>query len=137
MKISKLELIDKVKYAKDALLEKENTKAAQILEELLQDDPINDHLWLLFGIVKRRMNEFEKAISCFETAIELNPSLEEAWGLLTITYLDINDKKQAENVMKKALELNPYNNKIQFYQENLINVYLKFGSFFDKFDNVA
>jgi len=137
MKISKLELIDKVKYARDALLEKENKKAAQILEELIQDDPINDHLWLLFGIVKRRMNEFEQAISCFETVTDLNPSLEEAWGLLTITYLDINDKKRAENVMKKALELNPSNNKIQFYQENLINVYQKFGSFFDKFDMVA
>jgi hypothetical protein len=38
--------------------------------------------------------------------------------------------KLAEEVMKKAVEFNPLDEKIQFYSDNLIRVYEKFGPFF-------
>lgn len=133
MKISKLELIEQVKTAKDALLENENESAKNILENLLREDPGNEQLWLLFGVVERRLKKFNKAIKCFQTATELDPSLVEGWGLLTITYLDINKDNKAKQVIDKALKLNPSNKKIQFYQENLIYVYNKFGFFIENF----
>ena len=71
-------------------------------------------------------------MKCFETAIDFNSTLVEAWGLLTITYLDIGDSHLAEKVMVRATNLNPFDKKIQFYSENLIRVYEKFGPFFWK-----
>jgi tetratricopeptide (TPR) repeat protein len=84
-----------------------------------------DNAWLLLGIAKRRIGEFKAAIECFKTVTELKPSTEEAWGLYTVTLLDIGDFSAAEAVIEKAYELNPTNEKIRFYQENLIRIYIK------------
>ena len=70
------------------------------------------------------------AIESFETATELDNTLIEAWGLLTITYMDKGKLKKAKDVMKTAAKLNPLDEKIQFYRDNLIRVYEKFGPFF-------
>jgi len=76
------------------------------------------------------MGKLDVAINSFETATELNNALIEAWGLLTITYMDKGELKKAGKVMKIAAELNPLDEKIQFYRDNLIRVYEKFGPFF-------
>ena len=112
------------------LAEKSNEKALKVVNSLLDKDPSNDQAWLYLGIVNRRMGKFDVAISSFKTATELNNTLIEAWGLLTITYMDKGELKKAEEVMKTALELNPLDEKIQFYRDNLIRVYEKFGPFF-------
>ena len=112
------------------LAEKEHHKALAAVNDLLDKDPSNDQAWLYLGIVNRRMGKFGVAISSFKTAIELNNTLIEAWGLLTITYMDKGELKKAEEVMNIALELNPLDEKIQFYRNNLIRVYEKFGPFF-------
>jgi tetratricopeptide (TPR) repeat protein len=109
---------------------KNNKKALSIVNSLLDKDPSNDQAWLYLGIVNRRRGKLNVAINSFETATELNSSLIEAWGLLTITYMDKGEHEKAEAVMKVAAELNPLDEKIQFYRDNLIRVYEKFGPFF-------
>ncbi len=109
---------------------KNNKKALSIVNRLLDKDPSNEQAWLYLGIVNRRMGKLNVAINSFETATELDSSLIEAWGLLTITYMDKGEHKKAEAVMKTAAELNPLDEKIQFYRDNLIRVYEKFGPFF-------
>ena len=113
----------------------DNDKALAIVNELLDKDPSNEQGWLYLGIINRRFGKIDEgklddAIKCFETATDLNSSLIEAWGLLTITYIDMGNVILAEEVMKKAIELNPLDEKIQFYSDNLIRVYEKFGPFF-------
>ena len=109
---------------------RDNDKALAIVNDLLDKDPSNEQGWLYLGIVNRRLDKLNDAIKCFETATDLNSTLIEAWGLLTITYIDMGNIKLAEAVMKKAVEFNPLDEKIQFYRDNLIRVYEKFGPFF-------
>ena len=112
------------------LAEQENDKALSAVNKLLDRNPSNDQAWLYLGIVNRRIGKLDIAIKSFETATELNSTLIEAWGLLTITFLDKGNLEKAKEVMKTAAELNPNNAKIQFYRDNLIRVYEKFGPFF-------
>ncbi len=109
---------------------RDNDKALAIVNDLLDKDPSDEQAWLYLGIVNRRLGKMGDAIKCFETATDLNSTLIEAWGLLTITHIDMKNLKFAEEVMKKAVKFNPLNEKIQFYCENLIRVYEKFGPFF-------
>ena len=112
------------------LAEQDNDKALSAVNKLLDRDPSNDQAWLYLGIVNRRIGKLDVAIKSFETATELNSALIEAWGLLTITFLDKGNLEKAEDVMITATELNPNDEKIQFYRDNLIRVYKKFGPFF-------
>jgi len=112
------------------LAEQDNDKALSAVNKLLDRDPSNDQAWLYLGIVNRRIGKLDVAIKSFETATELNSALIEAWGLLTITFLDKGNLEKAEDVMNTATELNPNDEKIQFYRDNLIRVYKKFGPFF-------
>ena len=109
---------------------RDNDKALAIVNDLLDKDPSDEQAWLYLGIVNRRLGKLDDAIKCFETATDLNSTLIEAWGLLTITYIDMGNVKLAEEVMKKAVEFNPLDEKIQFYSDNLIRVYERFGPFF-------
>lgn len=112
------------------LAEQENDKALSAVNKLLDRDPSNNQAWLYLGIVNRRIGKLDVAIKSFETATELNSTLIEAWGLLTITFLDKGKIEKAKEVMNTAAELNPNDEKIQFYHDNLIRVYEKFGPFF-------
>jgi len=112
------------------LADQNNKKALSLVNKLLDKDPSNEQAWLYLGIVNRRMGKLDVAIKSFETATELNNTLIEAWGLLTISYMDKGELKKAKDVMKTAAELNPLDEKIQFYRDNLIRVYEKFGPFF-------
>ena len=119
-----------IEQVNKCLADKNNKKALSIVNNLLDKDPSNEQAWLYLGIVNRRSGKLDVAINSFETATELNSSLIEAWGLLTITYMDKGELKKAEEAMKTAAELNPLDEKIQFYHDNLIRVYEKFGPFF-------
>ena len=112
------------------LAEQDNDKALSAVNKLLDRDPSNDQAWLYLGIVNRRIGKLDVAITSFKTATELNSTLIEAWGLLTITFLDKGELEKAEEIMKAAAEKNPHDEKIQFYRDNLIRVYEKFGPFF-------
>ncbi len=112
------------------LAEKDNDEALSAVNKLLDRDPSNDQAWLYLGIVNRRIGKLDIAITSFETAVDLNNTLVEAWGLLTITFLDKDEIEKAEETMKTAADKNPNNEKIQFYRDNLIRVYKKFGPFF-------
>ena len=109
---------------------RDNDKALTIVNDLLDRDPSDEQAWLYLGIINRRFDKLDDAIKCFETAIDLNSTLIEAWGLLTVTYIDIGNMELAEEAMKRAVEFNPLDEKIQFYSDNLIRVYEKFGPFF-------
>ena len=130
MQFNTFELESSLNHVNELLLKKENLKAIRYLEKLLDENPSNYQAWLLLGIAKRRFGALGDAINCFFTATELNPSLLEAWGLLAITYLERNESRLAEKALEKASQLNPEDEKIQFYRENLIRLYEKFGPFF-------
>ncbi|TFG11740.1 MAG: tetratricopeptide repeat protein [Promethearchaeota archaeon] len=130
MELETLKLDKELTRANDFLIKKKNSKAIKFLNKLLDEDPTNEEAWLLLGIAKRRTGEYLDAIDCFKTATELKASLLEAWGLLTITHMDNHDFMEAKATMERATEKNPNNEKIQFYKENLIRIYKKFGPFF-------
>ncbi|MEJ2295741.1 MAG: tetratricopeptide repeat protein [Candidatus Lokiarchaeota archaeon] len=130
MELETLKLNKELHRANDFLIKKKNSKAIKFLNRLLDQDPSNEEAWLLLGIAKRRIRDYLDAISCFKTATELKPSLLEAWGLLAITHMDNNEFIKAEATMERAARLNPNDEKIRFYQENLIRIYKKFGPFF-------
>ncbi len=109
---------------------RDNDKALALVNGLLDKDPSNEQAWLYLGIVNRRLGKLDDAIKCFETATDLNSTLIEAWGLLTVTFIDMKNVKLAQEAMEKAVEFNPLDEKIQFYSDNLIRVYEKFGPFF-------
>jgi tetratricopeptide (TPR) repeat protein len=112
------------------LIRNENTKAIQLLNNIIDKEPINDSAWLLLGIAKRRIGLLDEAIKCFKIATELNIHCEEGWGLYTVTLMERGKRSDAEEAINKAATLNPDNEKIQFYKENLIRIYEKFGPFF-------
>jgi tetratricopeptide (TPR) repeat protein len=130
MELESINLDGQLSQANEFLINQENDKAIKFLNKVLDDDPSMNKAWLLLGIAKRRIREFKDAIECFKTVTELKPSTEEAWGLYTVTLLDIGNFSAAKAVVEKAYELNPTNEKIRFYQENLIRIYKKFGPFF-------
>lgn len=112
------------------LLRGKNNKAKKALKKLLDENPRNQQAWLLLGVANRRIGSLDEAILCFKKASHLNTKSLEAWGLLTITYLDKGNKALARETIERAGELNPIDEKIQFYRNNLIRVYEKFGPFF-------
>jgi len=114
----------------EQLLKGKNNKAKKALNRFLNENPLNQQAWLLLGITNRRIGSLDEAILCFEKASHLNTKSLEAWGLLTITYLDKGNQKLARETIERAGKLNPNDEKIQFYRNNLIRVYEKFGPFF-------
>ncbi len=121
---------NKLEHVNDLLLKNKNRKAIKILKDILEEDPSNDDVWLFLGIAYRRINELERAIHCFKMSTEFNPTKIESWGLLVVTYLDLNQDELAKKVLIEACEKNPDDPKLEFYKENLIYVYKKFGPFF-------
>jgi tetratricopeptide (TPR) repeat protein len=130
MALDEIKNNEAIELVNNYLAEQDNDKALSAVNKLLDRDPSSDQAWLYLGIVNRRIGKLDVAIKSFETATELNSTLVEAWGLLTITYLDKGKIEIAEKTMKTAAELNPNDEKIQFYRNNLIRVYKKFGPFF-------
>jgi len=130
MQLNKLEYERGIDTVTKYLANDANFKAIKFLNKLLDKDPSNDEAWLLLGIAKRRIGELDDAIKCLKTATEINTSKIEAWGLLTMTLIDKGDLREAEVIIEKAGSLNPYNPKIQFFRDNLVRVYSKFGPFF-------
>jgi len=130
MQLNKIEYERGIDTATKYLANDNNFKAIKFLNKLLDKDPSNDEAWLLLGIAKRRIGELDDAIKCLKTATEINTSKIEAWGLLTMTLIDKGDLRGAEVIIEKAGSLNPYNPEIQFFRDNLVRVYSKFGPFF-------
>ena len=130
MQLNKIEYKRGIDTATKYLANDNNFKAIKFLNKLLDKDPSNDEAWLLLGIAKRRIGELDDAIKCLKTATEINTSKIEAWGLLTMTLIDKGDLRGAEVIIEEAGSLNPYNPEIQFFRDNLVRVYSKFGPFF-------
>jgi tetratricopeptide (TPR) repeat protein len=135
MNLNKPSLRKKFEEAEEFLLKQENAKAIELLEQLLDEIPTNERLWLLMGIANRRIGNKKKALQYFKTATELDSSMVEAWGLLTITYIDLNKIDEAQKSINNAAELNPSNEKLRFYSQNLIKIYLEFGPFFETLES--
>jgi len=130
MSLDEIESQEIINQVHEHLNQENIIRALSIINDLLDKNPSNHQGWLYLGIIKRRLGKLEDAIKCFETAVEIEPSMIEAWGLLTITYMDDGEYILAEKVMEKAGKLNPLDERINFYRENLIRVYEKFGPFF-------
>ena len=130
MQVNNLEFEREIDTATKHLSNQKNFKAIKCLNKYLDKDPSNDEAWILLGIAKRRVGKLDEAIECLKTATELNTSKIEAWGMLTMTLIDKGKIDEAESIIEKAGQLNPYNPKIQFFRDNLVRVYSKFGPFF-------
>ena len=130
MALNEAILVKKIDDAKKYLEDNKNKKALSVLNEFVKENPSYSEAWLCLGIAKRRLNDLNGAIECFKVASELDNSMLEAWGLLIISLLDQGKIEIAKETIEKASRLNPYNSKIQFFRNNLIKLYTKFGPFF-------
>ena len=130
MALNETILVKKIDDAKKYLEDNKNKKALSVLNEFVKENPSYSEAWLCLGIAKRRLNDLNGASECFKVASELDNSMLEAWGLLTISLLDQGKIEIAKETIEKASRLNPYNSKIQFFRNNLIKLYTKFGPFF-------
>ena len=130
MTLNEAILVKKIDNSKKYLEEGNNKKALKVLNELVKEKPSFSEAWLCLGIAKRRLNNLNGAIECFKVVCELDNSMLEAWGLLTISLVDQGKIEIAKETIEKAGQLNPYNSKIQFFRNNLIKLYTKFGPFF-------
>ena len=130
MQLNKLEFEREIDTATTYLSKQKNFKAIKSLNKFLDKNPSNDEAWVLLGIAKRRVGKLDEAIECLKAATELNSSKIEAWGMLTMTLIDKGKLEEAKSIIEKAGQLNPYNPKIQFFRDNLVRVYSKFGPFF-------
>lgn len=130
MQLNALEFEREIETATKLLVKNKNFKAIKCLNKLLTKNVSNAQAYLLLGIANRRIGKLDEAISYLKKATEKNSSKMEAWGLLTITLIDQGKLEEAKMIIKKAGYLNPYNPKIQFFSNNLVRVYTKFGPFF-------
>ena len=130
MQLNELDYDRDINTATKYLANNMNKKAVKYLNKFLDKDPSSDEAWLLLGIAKRRLGKLDDAIKYLKITTEINSSKIEAWGLLTMTLIDKGDLKEAETVIEKAGRLNPLNPEIQFFRDNLVRVYSKFGPFF-------
>ena len=86
----------------------------------LQENELNEEIWILKGEVLNELDKKEDAIECYSKALEINPKNEELWiRKAFLCYLN-NDYYCEIESYKKAIELNPTNEK---YYEKIGDVY--------------
>lgn len=86
----------------------------------LQDNKLNDNLWILKGEILYELDNRKESIKCYSNALGLNPNNERLWvRKAELCYLEKDYISELESY-KKALELNPTNAK---YYETIGDTY--------------
>src|SRR6185503_314263 len=80
----------------------ERAKAAEQLEAILKDNPVNPLAYYYLGIIAHEEKNYAKATEYFEKGLLLNPDNEAMYYHLAGVRLDANEPKEAIAVLEKA-----------------------------------
>lgn len=105
-----------------ALAQGQNEEAAEILEEVLQEDPLNGNALILLGGYNQRKEDFETAVYYFERALALPDFQREAQLQLARIYVRQKEYLQAIRQLEAALELQ-YSPNVQDFLDAVRAVY--------------
>lgn len=99
----------------------ELTKARNLYEKILQDEPNNAQVWDLLGVLYYQINDFVSAESFIKKSIELEPRLYYLENLAKV-YLDKGDCDKAISIYEDLVKHNPnyenYFNLAMAYKNN-------------------
>lgn len=88
---------------------RENLKAIQSYQKVVQLDPTYTEAYNNLGIVYQEIGEFDKALQTYQRAIEINPRYEKTFNNLGILLLLKGHHEESIEVFQKALAINPDN----------------------------
>ncbi len=118
-KSSKQEIEEKIKTGMNNLVINNNTKALEIFQDVIKNDPRNKEAYYYLGLCYIRLNKIDDAAAAFGALYELDPlyNIGEDLSIKYIRYLYVN-KKDYENAEK---EINKY---IRFFPKSSANAQL-------------
>lgn len=70
---------------------KQYDEAANVINQILQKDPLNGNAYYMKGMIFNENDQKEKAINAFQTSVELDPDILESWIILGDHYTEQND----------------------------------------------
>lgn len=105
--------VEKFKHALQLFENANYTESWNILNQVIQEDPVNDLALYLLGIIYYKSGNTQEAIKHLESAISVNPADDYIKDLADV-YFDINDYETAIRLYKKVLENHPENLEILF-----------------------
>ena len=92
----------------DAYLETDDCEnAAGVYEELIVDEPDNEHYLFELGRCYLSLRRFGPAVPALERSLRLNPERAAGWGALAMVYYRQEDWARAVEVLAKDVELRP------------------------------
>lgn len=83
-----------------------------ILEKILETDPINIGAWNNKGVIFGLRKKFEDALFCFDAVLTINPDLDAALSNKALTLQAMNKNQEALGPIEKALKIRP--NQLEF-----------------------
>jgi serine/threonine protein kinase/tetratricopeptide (TPR) repeat protein len=101
-------------------VERNPSKAAEILEKLVEKYPREYNAYEGLSRVYGQMMLHEKVLELYQTAVKYNPSEKNLWNSLAYTYAGLNRRRESieavDNYLKLApAEPNPYDSKGELY----------------------
>lgn len=101
---------------------KENAKALELFEELVENNPEYDTVYQHLGKIYQQEEELEKAQNAFEAGIRKNPYQVDLYLLASENSYRLKDTSQARVFLEKALEVG---DKEEIVLQALGNLYLE------------
>jgi protein O-GlcNAc transferase len=100
---------EKLSLSRVYLMQKDQKRAQQVLEEAAVSNPNHPELTALHGVLCMMQGKYETAIEALEKAKALNPDLAMIYYNLAKSYRKCNRLEQAEEAARKALTMNAMN----------------------------
>lgn len=84
-----------------------HAEAMTVLQQALQKDPKNAHVYETLGMVELRLGKAPEARDHLRRALELNDKLAIAWNTLGVTLYQLEGPAAAVDAWKRSVELDP------------------------------
>lgn len=88
------------KMAVKAVKKENYTKAIDLLQTVLDEDPENANAWNYMGYSLRHLKQFDNALAAYEKALKIKPKHRGALEYLGELYLQIGNLEQARTQLK-------------------------------------
>ncbi len=88
------------RLAVKAVKKEDYTKAIDLLQTVLDEDPKNANAWNYMGYSLRHIKQYDKALVAYEKALKIKPKHKGALEYLGELYLQIGDLEQARAQLK-------------------------------------
>jgi len=94
---------------------KEDKKALEVLEGLLQKNPNDVKSLIIFGGIKQVRKESSAAIAAYEKILSLEPSHRRIYSLLGSLYMEAGELERAKSIYKRQIENFPGSYTAHFF----------------------